>query len=52
MFIDLAFAVSSALVFWYITTAIDYKVMLNEEEKNFIDYLVAGVFCLSWTRFF
>jgi branched-subunit amino acid transport protein AzlD len=52
LFIDVLFAISSAGVFTYITRVIDYKVMMNEKQKDFIDYLVALVFGLSWIRFF
>ena len=52
LFIDVLFAISSAGVFTYITSVIDYKVMMNEKQKDFIDYLVALVFGLSWIRFF
>lgn len=49
--IDIAFAGTSAAIFWYINM-LDYTVMLNDVKKNIIDYLVAVVFTLNWIRVF
>ena len=47
--IDVLCAVSSALIYWYITIQ-DYTVMLDDGSKDFLDYLVAFVFILVWAR--
>lgn len=50
--IDVVFASAGALVFAYITELKDYKIMLDEEGKNTLDFMVALVLTLSWIRFF
>ena len=49
---NVVFACTSSAVYWYITTMLDYKSMMDENQKNYIDYLVAFVLTLAWSRFF
>lgn len=52
IYMNVVFACTSSAVYWYITTMLDYKSMMDENQKNYIDYLVAFVLTLAWSRFF
>ena len=49
--IDVIYAGSSTVVFWYITIQ-DVDTMYDEEKKNLIDYAIALIMCMSWCRLF
>ena len=49
--IDVVSAVSSAFLFWYISL-LDYKILMDDEKKDTIDYMVAAVLVLVWARLY
>lgn len=49
---DVLFACTSSVVFAYITLYNDFTVMLDDQKKDILDFMVAFVMSLSWIRFF
>jgi len=49
--IDVVFAISNAIIYWYITMQ-PYQVFADRNQKDQLDFLVVFVLMLNWGRFF
>ena len=50
--IDVLFAVTSFILFYFISNFVDHEDIMNEQFKDYIDNFVALVLALAWIRFF
>jgi hypothetical protein len=52
VYFNVVFACASSAVFWYITVFLDGKYLANDGKKDFVDYMVAAVLTLAFSKFF